>query len=426
MTPAEAAAKQAELTLIAQAMFATKLDAEKIELVAASDFRDERHRSIWRAITLEVREGGEDAPSLVVVDRLRQSGDLELAGGAEYVESFGQYKMDRILAGFDQAREAVLECSRLRRIASIAKQVADAADGWGDSSQTALESLRSSLGDIEKSSSVKIKQAFYTLTNDLSEAFRPGITTGTPLDHRMPLTPGRMYGIGGRPGDGKTTITLQVALHMLRKNPQAIALFATCEMTEAELALKALCCLEGRDFITPLRSSQDNAMQNVMMAAQEQAQILERLLIKPSRSIDDVCADAYKLSRAGNLACIAVDYLSSFSAPTGTRYENRTLEVGAVSRECKSLAQRLGCVVLAASQLNRAAKSSAKPYAHHLRDSGCIEQDADGILLLYRPDHEDADLPAQLLVAKNRWGELGSIELIPDLGNHRFGWSVRS
>ena len=151
MTPAEAAAKQAELTLIAQAMFATKLDAEKIELVAASDFRDERHRSIWRAITLEVREGGEDAPSLVVVDRLRQSGDLELAGGAEYVESFGQYKMDRILAGFDQAKEAVLECSRLRRIASIAKQVADAADGWGDSSQTALESLRSSLGDIEKS-----------------------------------------------------------------------------------------------------------------------------------------------------------------------------------------------------------------------------------------------------------------------------------
>ena len=87
------------------------------------------------------------------------------------------------------------------------------------------------------------------------------------------------------------------------------------------------------------------------------------------------------------------------------------------------MAQRLRCVVLAASQLNRAAKASIKPQAHHLRDSGCIEQDADGILLLYRPDHEDKEATAQLLLAKNRWGELGAIDVVPDLGNHRFGWS---
>lgn len=425
MNPAEATARQAELTLLAQAMFATKLELEKVETIKASDFHNEKHKTIWSAILEEIRDGGGDAPTLVIVDRLRQSGDLEVAGGAEYVESFGQYKLDRILAGYDQAAEALLECSRLRRIGHIARQVADAAEGWGDSSKTALESLRSALEDVESNKSVNLQQAFYTLTTNLEEAFKPGFTTGTPLDHRMPLTPGRMYVIGGRPGDGKTTITLQVALHLLRKNPEMLVLFATCEMTEAELALKALCCLEGRDFINPLRNQQAGAMDQVLMAANTQAQILQRLLIKPSRSIDDVCSDAHKLSRAGHLGCVVVDYLTSFSAPKGKRFETRTLEVGAVSSECKALSQRLNCVVLAASQLNRAAKASLKPAAHHLRDSGSIEQDADAILLLYRPDHDDADAAAQLLVAKNRWGELGPIDIVPDLANHRFGWRAR-
>ncbi len=422
MTPAEATARQAELNLLAQAMFATRLDPQDIERVKPSDFINEQHRAIWRAIVTEVREGGEDAPTLVVIDRLRQTGDLERAGGASYVESFGQYKLDRILAGFDKSAEALLECSRLRKIGAIARQVADAAEGWGDSSQTALESLKSALDVVEGASSVKLQEAFYTLTNNLEEAFKQGVPTGTPLDNRMTLTPGRMFVIGGRPGDGKTTLTLQIALHILKKNKDLTVLFATCEMTEPELALKALCCLEGRDFITPLRHDKKSSMVAVSMAVQQQASILERLFIKPSRSIDDVCADAHKLNRTSLLGCVVVDYLTSFSAPAGAKAENRTLEVGAVSRECKALAQRLNCVVLAASQLNRAAKASVKPAPHHLRDSGCIEQDADGIILLFRPDHDDEDAPAQLLIAKNRWGELGAIDVVPDLGNHRFGW----
>lgn len=422
MTPNEATAKQAELNLLAQAMFATKIDPIKAEEIKPEDFQNERHRAIWRAILTEVREGGEDAPSLVVIDRLRASGDLETAGGASYVESFGQYKIDRILAGFDKASAALLECSKLRRVGAIARQVADAAEGWGDSSKTALESLKGALDSIEKKSSVKVKPAFYALTEGLAEAFRPGLKTGTPLDDRVNLAPGRMFVVGGRPGDGKTTLTLQLSLHILKHNPDAVSLFATCEMTEAELALKALCCLEGRDFIGPLRREEPQALERVIMGANTQAPILERLLIKPSRSIDDVCSDAHRLARSHNLQCVVVDYISAFSAPAGTRLETRTLEVGAVSRECKGLAQSLECVVLVASQLNRAAKAATKPQPHHLRDSGSIEQDADSILLLYRPDHDDEESAAQLLVSKNRWGELGKIELVPDLSNHRFGW----
>ena len=87
MTPAEATARQAELTLLAQSMFATTLDPQKIEAITPADFQNEKHRAIWRAIVTEIRDGGSDAPTLVIIDRLRQSGDLELAGGAEYVRS---------------------------------------------------------------------------------------------------------------------------------------------------------------------------------------------------------------------------------------------------------------------------------------------------------------------------------------------------
>jgi replicative DNA helicase len=79
-------------------------------------------------------------------------------------------------------------------------------------------------------------------------------------------------------------------------------------------------------------------------------------------------------------------------------------------------------VVLAASQLNRASKDSALPTLRGLRDSGVVEQAADGCLLLHRPDHDDPEATAQLLIAKNRWGELGALDLVPDLQNHRFGW----
>ena len=108
--------------------------------------------------------------------------------------------------------------------------------------------------------------------------------------------------------------------------------------------------------------------------------------------------------------------------------EHRALSVAELQRlgypasTAEALAQNLDCIVLAASQLNRASKDSAVPTLRALRDSGEVEQDADGVALLHRPDHDDDNATAQLLIAKNRWGELASIELVPDLANHRFGW----
>ena len=423
MTPNEATSRQAELSLLAQLMLATSINPETSEALRPDDFADIRHATIWRHLCAEIREGAKDAPSLVIIERLQRSGDLELAGGFEYVDSFGHWYQGRQHSPVAHCVEVVRSCARLRRIAATAKAAVSAAEGITEGSAAALVGLRKALEDADQGQAHTSRTALDALTLDLHATFREGLVTRTPLDRRLPMTPGRMYVLGGRPGHGKTTLALQLAASVLVANPDLHVLAASCEMSEPELSLKVLCCLEARDFIAPLRSGDHASMDAVQHAATANADVLRRLHLKPTRSMAPLTTEAHRLHRLHGLGAIVVDYLSAMDAPGGAAHETRTREVGAVSRACKALARGLDCVVLAASQLNRASKATAAPTLRHLRDSGEVEQDADGVMLLHRPDHDEGDATAQLLIAKNRWGELGSVDLVPDLGNPRCGWS---
>ena len=425
MTPNEATARQAEIGLLGALMLATKIDPALTDKLTVEDFNDARHAAIWHHICAEVREAGPDAPSVVIVQRLKQAGELELAGGFDYVDSFGIHTVNRNYGNAAQCVEAVKHCARLRRIASAAKAAADAADGFSTGATAALVDLRQALQTMDEDKATDTVNAWHALTYDLASTFRGGVRTATPLDDAMPLCPGRMFVIGGRPGHGKTTITLQIALAILSANKDAQVLMASCEMSEPELSLKALCCLDGRNFIEEVRRQGEAAMVNVQGAVTQYADTLRRLHLKPTRSMDTITSEAHRLHRLHPLTCVVVDYMSAMTAPGGGKYETRSREVGAVSRACKALAQNLDCVVLAASQLNRASKAQAKPALIHLRDTGEAEQDADGVALLHRPDQDDDDAAAQLLIAKNRWGELAALDLVPDLENHRFGWMAK-
>jgi replicative DNA helicase len=131
-TPNEATARQAELGLLAGLMLATKVEASIFEKLTTKDFEDARHAAIWLAISEEVRENNEDAPSLVVVDRLKHAGRLELAGGFEYVMSFDQWALGRQIGSVEQNVKVVRNCARLRRIARAAQEAINSAEGMGD------------------------------------------------------------------------------------------------------------------------------------------------------------------------------------------------------------------------------------------------------------------------------------------------------
>jgi len=421
-TPNEATAKQAELGLLAGLMLATKIEPSLLEKLTTKDFDDSRHSAIWLAISEEVRANGGDAPALVVVDRLKQAGRLETAGGFEYIMSFGDWSYGRTLGSTEQNAKVVKNCARLRRIARAAKDAIDSAEGMGKRSEVALGALSKAIEEAQESDEKKSTTAFDSLIHELADTFRSGIKTRTPLDRRMPLTPGRLFVIGGRPGHGKTTLTLQLAAAILRANEEAKILVASCEMTEPELALKVLSALDGRDFVSGFRDGDADPVTPAQLAATDHHSVLSRLFLRRTRSTDAVIAEAHRLHREGGLTAVVIDYLSAFDAPGGESFETRTREVGAVAGACKTLAQNLDVVVLAASQLNR--NNTELPSLRSLRDSGEIEQWADGCLLLHRPDVDETkeDQEARLLVAKNRWGELGSIPISPDLKRSRFLW----
>ena len=423
MTPAEATARQAEQAILGNAMLATTLDLSALEKLNPDQFGDNRHSIIWTAILGELRSGETDAPSLAVIERLKTGGNLELAGGFDYVSNFSQWFIERKLPSLSESLELVAKSAKLRRIGSLAKATADAADGFGQSTASSLAYLRQALDDVDQDSGAGVKNALSSLMDDLSDTFRRGIKTKTPLDDKVELAPGRLYVLGGRPGHGKTTLAIQLAVSVLTANRDAHVFMASSEMTEPELSLKALCCLDGQDHITPLRNVTDGQLTaSIQGAVGMYAQILERLHLKTTISMDEISSEAHQLHRSNKLTMLVVDYLSAMQPPGGITYETRTREVGATSGACKMLAQNLDCVVLAASQLRRPTKDTVRPTLRELRDSGEVEQWADSVLLLHRPDHLEDGSIAELLIAKNRWGELGSLELVPDLGNHRFGW----
>jgi len=417
----EATTHEAELTLLSRVMDLTEVSPEVTERLTPGAFADQRHALIWRAICEERGDGHDLIPDAAVIHRLTQRGAIGSAGGADYIREIAALVFERTTYGIDRAIDEIERAAKLRQVAGLARAVTEAAESGSPSSTSALLSLSTALASVEATRKRSTVDAYQALTaSGLRDVFAKGIRTGTPVDSSMPMAPGRMYVIGARPGEGKTTLALQLTVAALDKDRDARALFASCEMTETELALKALCCLDQRDLISPLRDSFETAEADVLNAAAMHAGILSRLAIKPSRSIDDITAEASRLHRAAPLAMVVVDYLSAMDPPAG-RYDTHAREVGAVSRECKALAQRLGSVVIAVSQINRAGRDA--PNMAHLKDSGDVEQNADGILLIHsKPADDDDEASAKLIIAKNRWGHRGIIDLVPRLDLHQFSF----
>jgi replicative DNA helicase len=422
MTPNEASAREAEQNLLAEIMIATTIDPGTVEEIAPDDFGDQRNALIWRAVTDELRSGADDAPAPVIIDRLAKSGAIETAGGLDYIAAFGRLQMANKLIPIKKSIKIIKDCSRLRKIARAARSAMHAAEGHTGGANDALAALRSTMAENEHATKPTTRRAIDAILYDLGDAFGRPIKTGGPLDRKMPLTAGRMFIIGGRPGHGKTTLAIQLLTEILKKDSAAHVFLASCEMTEAEIALKALSCIAGQDLVSPFKRQDPDAMLIAGSAAAMHIQPLERMHLKSTRSMDTATAEAHRLNREHGITCVVIDYLSAFDAPGGGNYDTRTREVGAVSRSCKALAQSLDCAVIAVSQLNRAQKEGEAPNLRNLRDSGELEQDADHVLLIHRPDHLSPDETAKLIIAKNRWGELGIIPIVPILDQHRFGW----
>ena len=219
--------------------------------------------------------------------------------------------------------------------------------------------------------------------------------------------------LAARPGMGKSSFAMNVALNVARRYPQKEVVMFSLEMSNEQLVSRAMSS-EARIESHKLRVGQLTADEWVQLASC--ADVLSRMNFYFSDAagvtVNDIKA---RLMRLKNLGLVVIDYLQLMS--TGKRSENRVQEISQLTRGLKIMAKELDVPILLLSQLSRAAeqRQGHKPMLSDLRDSGSIEQDADIVLFLYREDYYEEDTEdrndAQCIVAKNRHGSTGDVDL---------------
>ena len=220
--------------------------------------------------------------------------------------------------------------------------------------------------------------------------------------------------IAARPGMGKTSIALNIALSVAKSSKKTVVIFSL-EMSQDQLASRLLSnesFVDSQLLMTGKLSEEEWSKLGLAAYALSQTDI--RVDDNPSITVTEMIA---KCRRLDNLALVIIDYLQLMTSATGKVSDNRVTAVSEISRSLKIMAKELNIPVICLSQLNRSNESRAdkRPMLSDLRESGSIEQDADEVLFLYRDDYYNPDTEeknvAECIVAKNRHGETGTVKL---------------
>lgn len=224
-----------------------------------------------------------------------------------------------------------------------------------------------------------------------------------------------MIVVAARPGQGKTSLLLNIALNAAKRFQQRIAIFSL-EMSQAQLTERLVAQEAGIDSqrlrTGDLRDDEWPCFVQAQTALSDVSIVIDDT---PALSVAQLRAKARRLDAEHGLDLILVDYLQLMTSDRRT--ENRNQEVAALSQALKNLARELNVPVVVASQLSRAVeqRQDKRPLLSDLRDSGAIEQDSDVVLFLYRDGayHDTCETPdaTELIVAKHRKGPTGNIKL---------------
>ncbi|MEI6845812.1 MAG: DnaB-like helicase C-terminal domain-containing protein, partial [Candidatus Firestonebacteria bacterium] len=228
---------------------------------------------------------------------------------------------------------------------------------------------------------------------------------------------GELIVVAARPGMGKTSLCLSIALNAAIKHKIPVAIFSL-EMAADQIVLRMLSA-EARVSMHRLRTGKtyDSEWPNITIAASHLSEA--PIYIDDSSSISalEIKAKCRRLKAEKHVGLIIIDYLQLMESTRGT--ENRVQEVSQITRSLKGLAKEMEVPVIVASQLSRATEKQEKmerrPLLSHLRESGSIEQDADVVLMLYREAYYNRDIEnkseTELIIAKQRNGPTGTVKI---------------
>ena len=407
---------EAEESLIGAMLLSQEAVSIAYETVQAEDFYRPLHGQIFSSI-IALANAGEPVDYVTVQAKLQERGAI-----AVELALLSSLQMNTPSAANAQHyAELVREKAQQRRLIAVAGEIVDEAYvatedvvGLIDEAERKINAI----GDAGRTDTVSPLQRLLLSEADILEERGEtrgrinGLETGyKSLDQILQgLQPSSMTIVGARPGTGKTAFALGILIHVgaVVKRP---ALFFSLEMSRQELAERILASTARIDSSKLRTGDLSDADWN---RAHEAFGYLQSAKVfiddNPALTVMDVRARARRVRQQnGDLGVVIIDYLQLMSSRG--RAENRQVEVSEMSRSLKILARELQCPVIALSQLSRKLeeRSDKRPMMSDLRESGSLEQDADVVLFIFRPEQygevaNDKKAEAEIIVGKNRNG----------------------
>ncbi len=419
----------AEQALLGCMLIDNEILAEVLAGLDKEDFYFESHQYIISAVKM-IFESRKPLDIVTLCDRLESEGDLEKAGGISYITELTQTTPSA--ANYKFYLEIVKRDSVNRKLIRSARDIAE----YSKSSDDTLKSIQfaeekiyrisqvqdsSTVKDIRESDGIdKVLAKFQKLSED-KDAFR-GVPTGFTLLDRITngLQKSDLIVIAARPGMGKTSLAMNIVENAAVNNDCVCAVFSL-EMPEVQIIQRLLCSTAGVSMSDALsgklgpddwkRLAKASArLRSSKINIDDSSRVMPSEILSKCRRIK---------AKNGRLDLVMIDYIQLMSSGKKNGDENRTQEVASITRDLKIMAKELDVPVIALSQLRRI--QSAEPQLSDLRESGAIEQDADIVMFINRPDvnatPEDIEKKkivkgmAELIIAKHRNGGLGRIKL---------------
>ena len=398
-----------------------------VERLRTDDFFLPQHRHIFeRMVGLAERQQAID--TITLMEDLARRGELEAAGGVPYLSQLAD-GLPRV-TNVDHYARIVKEKAVLRNLIHSASAIQEQALAAGDDADVILDRAESQIFQLAEDRvkagliGVKdlVKEGFERLEKIFSEGRRiTGLATGyANLDNETAgLQASELVILAARPSMGKTALALNIAENVALRRREPVAIFSL-EMSKESLLLRLLSSqarVDAHKFRTGHLNRNDWTKLTASLAELGEAPIW--IDDSASSTVLEMGAKARRLKRDRGLSLVIVDYIQLVVPTLNRRSSNRQEEVSSISRGLKALAKELKVPVLALSQLTRAPeREERKPQLADLRESGAIEQDADMVLFINRPNFYKTDIAdeerakAELIIAKQRNGPTGSLNFV--------------
>ncbi len=412
---------------------AVVFDTEKMKIVrkyiSADDFYNVKHAELFRALEICIADGGVGDNGSVDLTLL-QDVIQKRGGDADDFKNLidAMFAQVDFLGNTERYAKQIRDRSDRRKIIKLCAEVVQDCKEIDSSLNNTIDKLlsgategRSKAENISNFNTALYNYFEYLRGRQLAGERMPGIATGFPtVDAALGgLEDGKLYIIGGRPAMGKTAFALNAAEHIAQEK-KTVVLFSL-EMGENEVMKRIVSSVEKiNSYALKMAACTENEMGkilDILGKIESNSMYICDESYQTADSIYSKCLDinAHLQKNGKRIEAVVIDYLQLISA--SEKREDRRITIGKVSRTCKIMAKKLNCPVILISQLSRAveAREDKRPRLSDLRESGEIEQDADAVMFLFREEHY-APTPhnkgkAELIIAKNRDGEVGKINL---------------